>query len=107
MFYIVFSSLIYNKEIKHPNSTKTNACPTGLHTLILFQRCLVVQILERATFFLQFRFIYKIYYVSLIKKNPNITQIDSRLSGQHTSILFQRSLVQIPEWATFLQFKHI
>jgi hypothetical protein len=41
------------------------------------------------------------------KKNPNITQIDSRLSGQRTSILFQRSQVQIPEWATFLQFKHI
>jgi hypothetical protein len=39
------------KEIKHPNTTKTNACPTGQHTLVLFQRSLVVQILERATFF--------------------------------------------------------
>jgi hypothetical protein len=42
---------INKKEIKHPNTTKTNACPSGQHTLILFQRSLVVQILERATFF--------------------------------------------------------
>jgi hypothetical protein len=41
------------------------------------------------------------------KKKPNITQIDFRLSGQRTSILFQRSQVQIPERANFLQFKHI
>jgi hypothetical protein len=53
-----FSSLIYKiyciqliKKIKHPNTTKTNACPTGHHTLILFQRSLVVQILERTHFF--------------------------------------------------------
>jgi hypothetical protein len=96
-----------NKKIEHPNTRKTNACPTGQHTLILFQRFLVVQILQWATF-LQFRFIYRIYCVSLIKrKNPNLTQIDSRLSGQRTLILFQRSHVQIPKWATFLQFKHI
>jgi hypothetical protein len=73
----------------------------------LFQRSLV-QIPEWATF-LQFRFIFRIYYVSLIKrsKNPNITQIGSRLSGQRTSILFQRSQVQILEWATVLQFRFI
>jgi hypothetical protein len=93
---------INKKEVKQPNATKTNACPTGQHTLILFQRSSVVQILERATF-LQFRFIYRIYCVSLIKrsKNPNITQMTFRLSGQCTSILSQRSQVQIPEWATF------
>jgi hypothetical protein len=35
-----------NKKIEHPNTRKTNACPTGQHTLILFQRFLVVQILQ-------------------------------------------------------------
>jgi hypothetical protein len=49
--FIIFLHSINKKEIKHPNTTKTNACPTGQHTSILFQRSSVVQILERATFF--------------------------------------------------------
>jgi hypothetical protein len=66
----------------------------------------VVQILERTTFFASTHFTRIIFFINKNKK-PNIAQIDSRLSGQRTSILFQRSQVQIPEWATFLQFKHI
>jgi hypothetical protein len=92
---------------KNPNITQIGSCLSGQRTSILFQRS-QVQIPEWATF-LQFRFIFRIYYVSLIKrsKNPNIMQIGSHLSGQRTSILFQRSQVQIPEWEPFLQFRFI
>jgi hypothetical protein len=92
---------------KNPNITQIGSRLSGQRTLILFQRS-QVQIPEWELF-LQFRFIYRICCVTLIKrsKTPNITQIDSCLIRQHTSILFERSQVQIPEWACTFNVAHV